>query len=197
MVYEIQLLVARAYRTADQLTLTQLIFLAITLKLSAHYITSGRTRPVAYVVGGIVLCLYFFHRFTFRDEFSSLVDTFMRSFLLHQSGVSVTQVVAAIVAAVERYSWNTRRLMKKTIVKCAKWFFLKLISIFQRPPKSIPAPPIHVPTYEERLQGFAQKVTDEHNAEIQMLDSLPLDRDEREVLEIHAKRKLLKRLRER
>ena len=196
----VQAALSSIFYYADAASLMQLIFLAIVVRMSATYLPAPPTLKPALIAGGIILPLYFFHRFTFADDFGQLLDTFLRSvasLVIASSGAAIiTTAVSPIFRRLKDLREGRAMRKKKEAEEELKQELLRLQAEADanRPPP--PPPPLPL-SYQDRLKAFADAAHAEHDAEIAMLKSLPLDQDEFEVLEMDAKRKLLRKLRER
>lgn len=188
-----------ALELTERTTIVQLLFIAIVAGASAgRLVRDDKSRP-ASVAGGIVLTLNFFHHFEFGHEFTSLVMLLVRSILFYHITVSVVSVIATVLSIIGARIRSGRQRITKFVGRVRDAFAERRAARRRRwiAKHTVVPPPKPAPSLDERLQSFAKQARAEYDAEVRMLRALPLDRDEYEILEIQAKRRLLQKLRAR
>lgn len=177
---------------ADRATFVQVAFSAIVAHLTAEHLAMPKSRLPGVIAFGITLPTLFCHRFAFDATFLPLLETLVRSVLLSHVVGSATSVIATGITIVVSRMRAAQERAERERQRRERDIEQQRLQAERNKPR--PAPPPE-PTAKEKAEAFAQKVRDEHDAEMAIIRSLPLDRDEREVLENEAKRKLLRKLR--
>ncbi len=190
---------AWAHECVGQMSLLQICLFAFVARFSAAHIANEQVRSKAATIGALACPLYFLQEFKFSDDFARLISTFIRSYCCYHITTSLASVAISLVSAIRTRCRQLRRSAQSQIQKVADE--LRASREDRKRKRSardrarVPVRP--PPTLDERLQSFAKQARAEYDAEVRMLKTLPLDRDEFEVLEIQAKRRLLQKLRAR
>lgn len=178
---------------ADGFTFPQLVLLAIVFHYTAAHINEEPPRELPIAAGLAVFPLYFLHRYlSEQDDVVLLIGSLFRSLLLCKIVYSITRISLLII--------NTIRVMR---LKFLLWLALRHGKSLQRrlsemranlPPAPLPLPPPPPLPRAERMRRVADAAQDDFTAEAELLATMPLDEDEREILTLQAKQRLLKKL---
>jgi len=176
---------------ADKATFLQLLFLAIVVGMAVKHLACQESLIYGGIAGGILLVTYFLHRFTFEAEIDVLVEALFRSLCVAHIGLCSTSVVATLCMLISMKSREIRHAAyRRRLAEEARREQVRK-AIQELTPKPAPPPP---PPFSERIRSLARQAREEYDAEVQALNSLPLDEDEREILIMRAKRSLLRKL---
>ncbi len=179
----------------DSASLLQLAFFAIVARASARHLSSDVVVKSASILGGVILPLYFFRRSRFQYEFPLLVETLLRSLLVYHLTISIASVIITVLSIIMAHLRRLRNIASKRFSEAQERREERRRIRNARKVKLPPPRPL--PTFDEKLQSFAKQARADYDAELRMLQALPLDRDEFEVLAMQAKRRLLQKLRAR
>ena len=183
---------------ADDLTVPQLVLLAIVFHITSKHVWRETPHVLPVAAAMTVLPLYFLHRFPKeRDDLNLLVISLFRSLLIYKIVHSITTVAAHIfvmirIAQLRFELWlilgRVTRSLNRLKAVCEQ---------FRRPPPLVPMPPPPpLPTRAERMRRWAVAAQAEFDSEVTLLNTMPLDEDEREVLILQTKQRLLQKLSE-
>lgn len=185
------------FQFLDNHSIGALVLLAVVCRLAANAPPAPYASMIPYAITGPVMLGYFLSRFADNcDDFSQLIGVLIRSFLSY--GI-VWCAVAIALAAISPVLPRIRRAASKV-----GRLFRKLLAAIEqrrahrkamRTAREYVPPPVtpRVPR-AERLRQFAEDARADYEMEIHALTPLPLDDDEREVLALEAKQRLLQRL---
>ena len=196
-----QELAAQAVLWLDETALGALFLVAFVLRMVADRLPHSRIEWGPRAASGVFLLAYFLHRYSLDgDQFECLVLSLLRSFVASHIVLSVTELTMLVVRA----AWGRIDRLRRSLARTFLGFLGGVIGACRRvgrwrwPRKPPPSPPTTVtrqPTLAEVLRQRAQAAQAEYDAEIAALSGLPLDDDEREMLQNMAKQRLLSRLR--
>jgi hypothetical protein len=187
---------------ADQLTTLQLFFLAVVFHLSARHISRDRPHNFEVLLPMSVLPLYFLYRFpNDKQDLYHLVVLLIRSLLIYGIVSAIASLAVSVlgmiyVARLNVSLWlNTHWAipLEQRIAalneKCRLKFRLS------PPPVLTRTEPIRrPPSRAERMRRVAELAQSEFDEEVAVLNAMPLDDDEREILVLQIKQRLLQKL---
>lgn len=183
----------------DAASVMHLLFVALVARISATRIVSQEGLKKGTPVGAIILPVYFFRRFDLEYDFSLLADIFVKSLLLFHLTISVTAVISCGLSRCLCIIIGIGHAISRFLSRLANSLRSRAEMRRRTAKRPLAPPPVRkpVPTHEEKLRSFANEARAAYEAELRMLKTLPLDKDEFAILESQAKRQLLKKLRER
>lgn len=181
----------------DQQSFGPMLLLAITCHVASAPLRRKNGLFIPYVFGAGSMLLYFLHCFVNQsDNFEWLFAALLRSLMLCEIGFGLCAIVlgtarvaaARIRSAEMRLAYALRSAISSAAVVSARLWasWLK----FRQPPR-VAAPQL---SRVERLIRLAKEAQADFQAETAALETLSLDEDEREVLNLQAKQRLLQKL---
>lgn len=179
---------------ADRASFFQLIFLAIVAGLTAKHLSYREAGRFTLIAAGIVLPLYFCHLFSFEAKFDVLLNALVRSILISWFVACVTSIVASVCLLISKKVSDQKAAAKSKQKREEEERERQRKIAEQSKPRPAPPPPLSA---KEKAERFARQAREEHEIEMELIRSLPLEDDERSVLETEAKIKLLRKLKER
>ena len=188
---------ARLMVLLDECPVASLLLLAVASRLAISRIDSSRALVIPRIVAGTFLFGYFLHCFSRESkEFSYLFASLLRAVLGSQVIWSVAAVFTTAVKICMRQLQSMRsRLVSRQRRLAVEAFELQRQRRARQYAREVQLPPPEPPAPRaERLKKVAENANADYEAEVKVLDGLPLDRDEREVLLMRAKQRLLQKL---
>jgi hypothetical protein len=175
----------------------QLVALAVVFRFGIERIPFKATRWIAPLGAGLAMLGYFaFCLLRDRGEFEDTFIALVRSLLVYQV---VWGMLTALDGSANAFiEWC--RPFREALANLAKDIRSGLaaaryrLARWRQPASPLPRPQPPLPTRAVRMQRLAQAAQEDYNAEIAALAELPLDSDEREILELEAKQRLLEKI---
>lgn len=184
------------FALADDASFWQLAIAALVARVAMGLMVREPHVKSAFFAFGVSMVMYFAHRFTYGDEFFVLVGNFLRSLF-------VGQIVSAVVALLMPWYF----VLLRHIDKIREQHAVRALALAveqqnkenekweraRQAAKKPAAPPL---SPEERRARFIAKAKADHEAENKRNNELDLDPDEREVVNMQAKQRFLRKIKE-
>lgn len=181
------------FQLVDQIAFGPLVLLTIVFRAAVNRLPSSGIPVPAAVIAAIVMPLYFLHCYArVGQNLECLILSLIRAFLFHQIAEALLTTffltTAHIFARLHRIRDRINQWRRKRALAALK----------NQPPLSAPLSALR-PTppplpRTERMRRHAQAAQDDFNAELAVLQAMPLDDDEREILILQSKQRLLESL---
>jgi hypothetical protein len=179
----------------DELSFGHLLIGAIVARIAAQPLAGRATPHFASTAAGLVALVCLVRRAMHDRDDLSVVVLLVRTLLIYHfawSGFTIGSVVYATIcswiAHFSRDAWSILRFI--ATVALLILFRVARLRLWRRRP----APARPLPTRRMRMERYAAAAQVEYEAEADLIQSLPLDEDEREVLTMQAKQRLLVKL---
>lgn len=191
--------VSQAFGVLDGLSIGGLLLLAMAVYVGTGELRKGTENIAATVASGLFLVAYFVHSFPTEGEFWDFVEVFIRSLCAREVSHGAFLVIVALYRYLkaeirwvkQRLDTMKHRLADRRAVRLAKEEAERRIEAKAKAAKAAEA---SVVSRLEKLQSLADSVQGDFDNEVAALDRMKLDKNERSVLYVRARQRLLKRL---
>jgi hypothetical protein len=184
----------------DAMSFGQLLALTIVLGMVDAHVPPCRARVLASRTAAPMMLAYFgYQAIRVGDQWWLLLLSLFRSWLAYHTIASGLTPVLAIANAIRIHFWKFARESQRVLgraklaaVHISKWIvrFLRRQQSHREPIRPAATPP----SRNERMRALAASAHAEFDSEVAVIQTLPLDDDEREILVLQAKQRLLQKL---